>query len=363
MLSVCIIAKNEEQNIARCLECIKPTGLEIVVVDTGSTDRTREISCAYTEKVYDFTWCDDFAAAKNYAISKATNPYVMIIDSDEFIERIDLNELYGQLAAHPDEVGRIRRRNLYCRQGVRQENREWINRIFARERFCYEGRIHEQVTAKTGEAYDTYQTSVVISHSGYDLSLEERKKKAKRNEMLLRQELAQLEEKLQSGEAQKAKAEAQMPYILYQLGKSCYMAEEYGDACDYFSRGLSYDLEPRLEYVIDMVETYGYALLNSGQAEMALLFESIYDAFGDSADFDFLMGLIYMNNERFGEAIAQFGKAAAYSECRNAGTNSYAAYYNIGVIYECLGQIPQAVDAYKKCGAYEPAEKRLALLQ
>ena len=54
MLSVCIITKNEEQNIRRCLECLKPTGFEIVVADTGSTDNTKKIAAEYTDKVYDF---------------------------------------------------------------------------------------------------------------------------------------------------------------------------------------------------------------------------------------------------------------------------------------------------------------------
>lgn len=70
MLSVCIIVKNEEKNIARCLQCLKPYDFEIVVVDTGSTDRTREIASQYTDKVYEFAWRNDFALAKNYAISK-----------------------------------------------------------------------------------------------------------------------------------------------------------------------------------------------------------------------------------------------------------------------------------------------------
>lgn len=131
----------------------------------------------------------------------------------------------------------------------------------------------------------------------------------------------------------------------------------------YFCRGLSYDLNPKLEYVIDMVETYGYALINSGQAETALFFENIYEEFGNSADFQFLMGLIYMNNARFEEAVQEFLKAVKHKTCRNQGTNSYAAYYNIGVIYECLGDGDKAREYYWKCGDYEPARKRLEVIK
>lgn len=353
MLSICIITKNEEKNIARCLQSLKPYDFEIVVADTGSIDKTKEIALQYTEHVYDFVWCDDFATAKNFAISKATNPYVMVIDSDEFLEPLEVENLYQMIRQHPNAVGRIRRRNVFTRNEQSQENQEWINRVFPKDKYHYEGRIHEQIVAREGnENYETYQTPVVIEHTGYDLTLEERKEKANRNFTLLIQELKRLEK-----EESESK---QIPYILYQLGKSCYMAEKYAKACEYFSQGLSYDLNPKLEYVIDMVETYGYALINSGQAEAALFFENIYEEFGDSADFQFLMGLIYMNNARFEQAVQEFLKATKHQECRNKGVNSYSAYYNIGVIYECLGKKEEAVQYYEKCGDYESAKKRLA---
>ncbi len=368
-LSVCIITKNEQQNIARCMESLKPYDVEIVVVDTGSTDNTKQIAVGYTDNLYDFVWCDDFAAAKNFAVSKATNPYVLVLDSDEYIEELDILTLEQLLQEHPEKVGRIKRRNIFSRDGIRKENQEWINRIFAKDSFCYEGRIHEQVVAKDGTEYGTYRTPVVIGHTGYDLSEEERKKKTRRNIALLEQELARLLE--ENGVScvwedlekcgNEGKRGEQIPYILYQLGKSYYMAEDYVQACEYFSQGLSYDLNSKLEYVIDMVETYGYALINSGNAGEALFFENIYDEFGDSADFQFLMGLIYMNNERFEDAVREFRKATKQKECRNSGANSYAAYYNIGVIYECLGKADEAKIYYKKCGDYEPAVKRLTI--
>lgn len=231
---------------------------------------------------------------------------------------------------------------------------EWISRIFAKDKFAYEGRINEQVTVLDGQTYETYQAPVVIEHTGYNLPEEERRKKAERNIVLLLQELESLED-------EEANHRELLPYILYQLGKSYYMAQDYATACDYFSQGLVHDLNPKLEYVIDMVETYGYALINSGQAETSLFFENIYEEFGNSADFQFLKGLIYMNNARFEEAVAEFLKAVKHKECRNQGTNSYAAYYNIGVIYECLGNGDKAREFYQKCGEYEPAKKRLRL--
>lgn len=358
-ISVCIIVKNEELNIERCLKCLASYDFEIVVVDTGSTDATKEIASKYTDHVYDFVWCDDFAAAKNHAISMATNEFVMVIDSDEYLEKIDTNRLISLLQKYPNKVGRIQRCNVFTRNENQQEYTEWINRVFSKKLFHYEGKIHEQVTAIEGSAYDTYLVPVLISHSGYDLPEDKRKEKAKRNITLLEKELGVFEEE----DVPQSVKEERMPYVLYQLGKSYYMAGEYITACDYFSRGLSFDLNPKLEYVIDMVETYGYALINSGCVEEALFFENIYEEFGDSADFKFLMGLIYMNNSCFDKAIKEFEKATTYNTCKSKGVNSYSAYYNIGVIYECLGNIERARDYYKKCKSYEAAKKRLLVIE
>lgn len=329
MLSICIICKNEELNIEKCLTSFQNTGFETIVVDTGSTDRTKEIALEYTSNVYDFKWCDDFSAAKNFAISKASNDTVMVIDSDEYLDQIDLDALNQLIDRNVDQVGRIKRRNVFHRNDMQQENREWINRIFSRKQFHYEGRIHEQVTDLNGkEDYETYEAPVTILHSGYDLSEEERKKKAKRNIDLLDLELQRLVLSYKGGieltkddfeklnakaclsyisniivqadeQAEKLQHDDRLPYILYQLGKGYYMAGDFQMACAYFECGLYFDLNPKLEYVIDMVETYGYALINSGQAEQALFFENIYEEFGNTADFKFLMGLIYMKNEMF----------------------------------------------------------------
>lgn len=369
-LSICIIAKNEEQNIARCLESLQGLEAEVVVVDTGSTDKTREIARRYTANVYDFVWCDDFAAAKNFAISKASYSYVMVLDSDEYVMSFDVNTVLDMLKQYPKAVLRIKRRNIFSRNEQQQENEEWINRVFSKELFRYEGRIHEQVTSLDGSPYQMYQVPIVIGHTGYDLPEEKRREKAERNVVLLEQELERLlkmhgassvaeDIELQAASGIKDVAAEQIPYILYQLGKSYYMAKEYERACEYFAMGLSYDLEPKLEYVIDMVETYGYALVNSGNAGQALFFENIYDEFGNSADFQFLMGLIYMNNARFMDAITEFKKATEQESSRTVGVNAWLANYNIGVIYECMGQVEQAKEYYEKCGEYGLAKERL----
>jgi glycosyltransferase involved in cell wall biosynthesis len=83
-ISTVLIVKNEEMMLSRCLDSVKDSD-EIIIVDTGSIDNTVEIARKYTDKVYtDFTWCDDFAKARNYAKSKATGDYILSIDADEY---------------------------------------------------------------------------------------------------------------------------------------------------------------------------------------------------------------------------------------------------------------------------------------
>lgn len=365
MLSVCMIVKNAEKTIENSLRALCGYGWEIVVVDTGSTDRTREIAAKYTECLYECPWEDDFALAKNFAVSKASNDAVMVVDSDEFLEKIekaDADLLEQHILLHPDQVGRVRRRNVFPAKDGKRENQEWINRVFSRRQFHYAGRIHEQLISLDGAPYQTFKTPVVLYHTGYDLSPEEKLAKAQRNIRLLERELLELQKRGQTDDAMteaKEEAEALIPYILYQLGKSYYLSEDYGKACDYFSQGLSYELNPSLEYVIDMVETYGYALINGGRAQEALFFENIYEEFGRSADFQFLMGLIYMNNMRFDDAVHEFQKASCQKECRTIGVNDWLAYYNIGVIHECLGQKEKAAEWYRKCKNYPQEQARL----
>lgn len=85
-VSVCMIVKDEEKVLARCLASLKDLAEEIIIVDTGSTDSTKEIAAQYTDKIYDFNWIHDFSAARNFSFSKATMDYIYVADADEVID-------------------------------------------------------------------------------------------------------------------------------------------------------------------------------------------------------------------------------------------------------------------------------------
>ena len=91
-ISLCMIVKNEEAVLARCLDSLKGLMDEIIIVDTGSTDRTKAIAAQYTDKVYDFKWCDDFSAARNYSFSLAHKDYIYAADADEVLDEANREE-------------------------------------------------------------------------------------------------------------------------------------------------------------------------------------------------------------------------------------------------------------------------------
>jgi putative sugar O-methyltransferase len=88
-ISLCMIVKNEEQHLAKCLLSVKPIVQEMIVVDTGSTDRTRDIAAAVGASVYDFPWTSDFAAARNFSLSMASGRWILVMDADEVLSDLD----------------------------------------------------------------------------------------------------------------------------------------------------------------------------------------------------------------------------------------------------------------------------------
>ena len=348
-ISVCIIAKNEEERIGQCLSSVKPCGFEIVVVDTGSTDRTKEIASAYADKVLDFPWCDDFSAARNLSLREATHNWIFMIDCDETIKEIDVEELTYFRKHLSDSVGSVSRENLVTENGVLTlNNTDYTERFFNKKLYRYTGIIHEQLTPIHGKEMPALLLHATLLHTGYDMTPKEREAKFRRNFTLLEKQ---------------AGADPENPYLYYQLGKTCEILEDFSRACTYYDKGLSFDLDPELAYVQAMVVSYGNALLRSGQAETALGFEGICDEFSSVTDFVYLMGNIYQDNGMYEKALEQYQRALQMPPGRQSGTNSFLPFYQSGIIFETLGSPESAAALYRKCGDFAPALKRLAALQ
>lgn len=342
-VSVCIIAKNEEKYIGECLQRLTAYDWEIVVADTGSTDQTIEIARQYTSHIYSFPWCDDFSAARNFCISKASNHWILNIDCDEYLTNTqsesELLALLNPVLKNPSAAGMVNIINPHAASVNTSVSVDPVARFFHKRYYQYHGKVHEQAVPSGTLPAAYVKTPFSLYHTGYsnEFSLT---KKASRNILLLKKELQNTPEDT---------------YLFFQLGQSYFVTGDYEKAYLSFEQGLAYDVNPALQYVRTMVESYGYCLLHLKKYDQALQLEGIYEDFCSHADFVFLMGLIYMNHAMFEKAIEQFLKAAQTENHSVTGINSYLAYYNIGVIYECLGKITEAHDFYLKCGEYPPA--------
>lgn len=341
-ISVCIITKNEQEYLKECLKRFEDLPIEVVVVDTGSTDNSVSVAKQYTEYVYHFAWCNDFSAARNYAASKATNNLIVALDTDEYVTSWDMDFFETILHQNKPQIGKIQLKNAYTSNGKIMFSREFVNRIYDRRYYKFEGKIHEQLVPIGHKSLDTYIAPVFVDHQGYMGDEKKREIKADRNLSLL---LKALDENPED------------TYLLYQIGKSYYYKSDYGNAVEYFCKCFDYPLDSRLEYVLDLFVTLGYALLNAGCNSDALILENVYEDFCWSANYLFVLGMIYMQNGRFDEAICQFKKATTLPETNIDGVNSYLAYYNIGVIYECLEEKDQAMRYYQLAGDYDLAKE------
>lgn len=92
-ISLCMIVKNEESNLDRCLKSIYKVVDEIIIVDTGSVDKTIDIAKKYTKKIYNFKWINDFSKARNYSLSKAKCDYILWLDADDYLTEENANKL------------------------------------------------------------------------------------------------------------------------------------------------------------------------------------------------------------------------------------------------------------------------------
>ena len=171
-ISLCMIVKNEEQVLARCLESVKDIVDEIVLVDTGSEDKTREIARKYTEKIYEFIWQDDFAAARNEAFAKATMDYCMWLDADDVLTKENQENLV-ELKENLDKDTDI----VMMKYAVSEDEDGKPLFSYYRERlirngrgFRWEGRVHEAIVPSGKIVY----SNIVISHRKVKLGDENR---------------------------------------------------------------------------------------------------------------------------------------------------------------------------------------------
>lgn len=147
-ISLCMIVKNEEAVLRRCLDSICDLMDEIIIVDTGSVDRTKEIAAEYTDKIYDFTWIYDFSAARNFSFSKASMEYIYVADADEVLDEENRQRFLQLKESLLMEIEIVQM--LYCNQleynTTYNFDEEYRPKLYKRLReFVWEDPIHEAV--------------------------------------------------------------------------------------------------------------------------------------------------------------------------------------------------------------------------
>lgn len=186
-LSVCLIAKNEERFLEQCLKSVKDIAWEIVVVDTGSTDRTVEIAKSFGAKIGGFTWCDDFAAARNEALELVRGDWVLVLDADEIVRSETIANLKKELADAAAIAWRIPLFNV----GKEDQGSCVVPRLFRNApALFYVGRVHEQIftsveVRRQEWGLENKMGRTELLHFGYTEEMTRDRNKIERNLKLL----------------------------------------------------------------------------------------------------------------------------------------------------------------------------------
>lgn len=186
-VSACMIVKNEEELLPGCLDSIRDWIDEIIIVDTGSTDRTIEIAKSYGAKIYHQEWEGNFSKHRNYSLDLATSDWVFIIDADERFVADDLPQVRPRFNDPRCQVLTIDVLNIY---GDREEKTTFLPsvRFFRRElNLRYEGIVHNVLDVPTD--ITVHRLGARIKHLGYDLTPEKMQAKFERTSQLLEQQL------------------------------------------------------------------------------------------------------------------------------------------------------------------------------
>jgi len=207
-----MIVKNEEMFLEGCLESVRDVVDEIVIVDTGSTDKTLEIAQKFNAKIYHFQWIDDFAAARNESLKHCTGRWILYLDADERL-KIDNPKAFREfLEQLPDDIGGINciiQSEHWKLDGDSEVHRGGYPRLFRNlgyPRIQFRGRVHEQISPSLLENNKSFINSdILIEHLGYNREREIMEEKIKRNYRLLLQHV---------------KEEPTNGYAWYQLGQT-----------------------------------------------------------------------------------------------------------------------------------------------
>lgn len=348
LLSVCMIVKDEAKVLRRCLESIHGIADEIVIADTGSTDQTKAIAEEYTNYVYDFEWVHDFAAARNFAASKAIGQWILVIDADEYVDRKSFQDFKQNLKENPPDhnIIAVKIMNFTGLKGERlSEN--YHDRLYKNDQMItYTRSIHEVLKHEAPELASHGYSDLKIFHTGYTKETVQEKNKSDRNlEILL----------------QKENKEA-IDY--FYLGNEFRILKEYDKAILNFQKSYSFKPDLNAEWVKRLLIYLTDTLYRANQIEAALELVTICeDTYPHIVDFKFLKGLILYDEKKYSEAQVILENILLQKDqlVIEESTNFLEVYpYELlAEIYKQNGDLNKAVKSYSKAASLNPADNSL----
>ncbi|MDE7428236.1 MAG: glycosyltransferase, partial [Lachnospiraceae bacterium] len=337
-ISVCIITKNEAENLKKCLEALKPYPFEIVVTDTGSEDDSLEVARQYTDRVYEFEWINDFSAARNFCISHATHDTILSLDTDEFLRPLDWEALQEAIRNHPKSLGAIELYSYFDNaNGETKQQLSRLERLFDRRHYHFINPIHEILVPLGDIVPASYDAPVCVDHVGYQGTKEKLREKAERDMALIRTEI---------------EADPENPYHYFQLGQSYMLMRDHKNALSWFRKAMELHPMPGADYTLVLLCNYAGILLDDNLAEEAANIFPYHDSFADNKDFLCLCGRIYLHMGQPLKALPEF--VQALSAPKYSLDDPHSPSYYIGFIYEMYGTRDIARTHDDHCGPDSP---------
>jgi tetratricopeptide (TPR) repeat protein/SAM-dependent methyltransferase len=346
-VSLCLIARNEEANLATCLESVADLVQEIIVVDTGSTDATRQVAARFGARVFDFAWVDSFAAARNESLRHATGGWIFWLDADDRIDPTNRQRLRHILQRLGDQD--VAYLMTYLSVGATDPHSGSVihhPRLFRSDTALrWEYRVHEQILpALLRRGTALAWTDVVIHHSGYQ-DPELRRRKEERNLRLLRMQDAE---------------RPNDPVVLFHLARCLHALERSAEAWPVLERCLQRaDPQDAISRKLYAVMAHVQRRLGNRQQALAACLQG-RQRFPDDAELLFMeAGLRF-----FGGDLA--GAEAAYLRLLNTPPPRDLAMavdptlrgpkgrYNLGIVYRDQGRLAEAEAQWRAVLAEQP---------
>ncbi len=342
MLSCCMIVKNEVKVLEKCILSVKEKLNnfcdEIVIVDTGSTDGTRELALELGCKVFDFEWCNDFAKARNFSLECAKNDWVIIMDADEFIGEVDLDSLVSFTQEKNNRIIGEGAVFDYSDAEMQSYTISIKSRIFNKQEVNYKYIIHE-IPVMKDNSERKYETILLeVYHTGYIEEIVKSKGKLERNLELVMKEL-DIEYDF---------------YLVMHLGKTYIGLEKYNEALESLKSVLENDEAKKYTFYTDAAKEYIRCFLKSDRFEEAMVCEEYWNRCKNDDGYVYFMGHVYMKNGYFEKAMDCF---ISIVNKEYSSVNKNDAVYSLAKMFSILGFHQESATYFDMCGEYMDAVK------